>query len=734
MKNLNVLFLWHMHQPLYHVADESLRMPWVRMHGLKDYLGMARIVSESEAYRMTFNFTPILWEQLEKYSNGYTDRELEISLKSAASLSMDERRFLLAKMFRGNPVSLIKPYSRYLELFEHFGNGGEDAAHRMTEQDINDLVVWRILSWIYPDIRRSSRFISRLMEKGRDYSDDEKLSLIKETLILIETLPEMYNDLFREKQIDLTTTPYYHPILPLIIDSETAIRSAGMKGSFPAPFAFPEDAEWHVKAAIEKHRHLFNSTPEGMWPAEGSVSQQAADLFSKYGIKWIASDEAIIQKTLSKPIKRNKQGDVLNPEILYKPALLQTEYEPVFVFFRDRVLSDLIGFDYQSYDIEQAVDDFVNRLCRIRDRIQNYEGDHCVSIILDGENAWEHYPDGGFSFLKHLFSSISKCNGLYLNTFSDYLKINKNICPNSVDHLLSGSWIDGDFGIWIGQQEENQGWAYLKDASDMLSSENVKSMMSSEDYRIAKRYLRAAQGSDSFWWFGDVHYTAEKAEFDSIFRELLINAYKSAGITVPRYLYKAISPDSDKDSFLKYPNNLISPVIDGEIRSYYDWFGAGESGFDEIFSSMHHGAKQNKYFKHIRFGFDTDRLYLRIDPDDALFTVDEPPSEFSLLIVFNNTMFPSDLEVHFSLKNGWYTVDTILFGEKTGSSEDIQVGFVRVIELSIPFGLIQTKSDQKVSFHLELFVEGRYTGRSPGRLEIEFFRPTDYYDDILWRV
>ncbi len=733
MKNLNVLFLWHMHQPLYHVTEEEpLRMPWVRLHGLKDYLGMAQIVSESEDYRMTFNFTPVLWDQIRSYSNGIYDRELNISVKSAASLSIDERRFLLAKMFTGNPDSLIKPYPRYVELFQRFGAGGENAAHRMNESDIIDLVVWRILAWIHPDIQNSNPVFYQMVNKERNYSEDDKALLIKESLKVLGTIPEVYKRLYSSKRIDLTTTPYYHPILPLIIDSKTALNSAGMKGSFPKPFAFYDDADWHLAAAINEHESLFERVPEGIWPAEGSVSQQAAELFSKHKIKWIASDEAIIQKSMEIAVMRDDDGVVTNPDLLYKPAQLQTEEGSVFVFFRDHLLSDLIGFDYQSFEPERAADDFLDRLCKIRDSVQDLEGEHCVSVILDGENAWEHYPDGGFPFLKHLFRKISNCNGLILNTFSDYLRNNDNLNPHQIDHLKAGSWIDGDFGIWIGQKEENIAWSYLSDAFSVISPDNND--ISSSDLKEAKKYLRAAQGSDSFWWFGDIHYTAEKSEFDAIFRELLIQAYKTAGVPIPRYLYQPISPDTSKVGRPVYPTNLISPKIDGEIRSYYDWFGSGVSEFGGSLSSMHHGQSVSKYFKCVRFGFDLQFLYLRLDPEADVFSDEMTPSELTVLLVFNDTTYPSDLEFHFVLNGSSYDCNSIVFGQKCFEVDQIKVAFKQILEISVPFKFIRMKSDQKVSFHVEIFIEGRYAGRSPERFEIEFFRPTEDYDNILWRV
>ncbi|MBN1879599.1 hypothetical protein JW823_05755 [bacterium] len=736
MKPLNILFLWHMHQPLYRVKDsESFRLPWVRLHGTKDYLGMVELASESPAYRMTFNFTPVLWDQLDAYISGATDREIDVAVKPAESLSLTERQFLLSRMFTGNPVSLINPFPRYAELYDRFGRGGEDAAHRMTEKDITDLVVWRLLAWIYPPIRQSNPSIAGLMEKGSGFTESEKITLIEDIRHLLGQLKSKYIILEQIGQIDVSTTPYYHPILPVLLDSDVARESAGFKGDFPIRFQYKLDAEWHVDNALERHRSIFSAEPSGMWPAEGSVSMAAVELFASKGIRWIASDEAIVEATLNQSVNRDSLGFSRNPGLIYQPYMVESSGGNIAMFFRDHYLSDLIGFDYQSVNQNQALSDFINRLKFIRDNTQSLAVDPCVAIILDGENAWEHYPDTGFPFLRRLFQAIVDEPGLHLETMTAYL----NRIEDRVDQLprlnilKPGSWINGDFSIWIGQEEENRAWQYISDLNEAINS--TASSGTSTDDRLAKSRLciRKAQGSDAFWWFGDVHYTTEKQEFDALFRDNLINGYEEAELIPPKMLFMPISSAGAATGNVNYPKNLISPRIDGDIKSYFDWYGCGSVSFRSHFSAMH-AVSEKPVFNELKFGFDLKNLYLRLDPGSG---IESQENGIRVDLIFNNSSIATDLSISLTQsveKPGVYKIETISHLSESAVSKDIAAAFDRILEISIPFETLHLAADQKVSFHIEIWSMDRMTGRLPDLTEIEFFIPTKDYDSILWRV
>lgn len=721
MNILNVLFLWHMHQPSYTIDNEPFILPWTRLHGTKDYVGMADVTARSSAYRMTFNFTPVLWTQIDQYTGGAVDRELEIARKSASELNLQDRQYIIGKMFSGNHSALIDPFPRYAELLDHFGRGGENAANRMTERDIRDLIVWRMLSWIYPGIRSTDETVAALMRKQSGFTEAEKNSLIETSLALVASIPDRYKTLNDTGQIEMVTTPFYHPILPLLIDSDVAEESA--PGSrLPPRFRCPEDARWHVDRAIKTHESIFGEPPRGMWPAEGSISQQAAEMFADAGIRWIASDETLLAKSLGIQFSRDTVGRINRPDILYQPWRLQTKNGDIVVFFRDHMLSDLVGFDYQSLPPDDAVNDFIRRLRNIRDDVKSLDTSPCVCIILDGENAWEHYLHGGFTFLEKLYHAIASEQGLHLETMNTYLN-NRTTEPAYLPELHPGSWINGDFSIWIGDTEENNAWNALRDLHDALGETMAKT---GEILDKSYSYLRKAQASDTFWWFGDDHFTTEKAEFDALFRNTIIRGYEHAGLVPPPVLYRPLIMTDSTESEIDYPKNLIHPVIDGDLKSYFDWFGAGSVAIRQRFSAMH-GTEEDSLFRQMKFGFDRENLYVRLDPVD-----ENVKYSMRVDIVFQNPDTALDVNILFSPENASSNGAAMTLVD--GTPVPGEAAFDRVFEIRLPFSFCGIHPDDRVQFYLEIWKGERLVTRVPDYSDIEFFSPTDDYDSLMWRV
>ncbi|HPQ38783.1 MAG TPA: glycoside hydrolase family 57 protein [bacterium] len=724
MKLLNVLFMWHMHQPAYSIDNEPFMLPWTRLHSTKDYIGMADVAARSSAYRMTFNFTPVLWHQILQYAGGATDRELEICARPASALSLNDRQFLINKLFTGNHAALIDPFPRYAELMDQFSRGGEDAAHRMTERDIRDLIVWRILSWIYPGIRNSDSLMKSLVEKGSGYTEAEKEALIEAARAIIASVPERYKTLNDAGQIEMVTTPFYHPILPVLIDSDVAEESApGTR--LPPRFRYPDDARWHIREAIRTHSGIFGEAPEGMWPAEGSVSRAAAGLFAEAGIRWIASDEAILFKSMGVPLSRDGSGRINRPDLLYRPWICPTDHGDITMFFRDHLLSDLIGFDYHAVPTDEAVTDFIRRLHAIREATGSMDFDPCVCIILDGENAWEHYLHGGFEFLDRLYRAIASEQGLHLETMTTYLNMLTGD-PARLPRLHPGSWINGDFSIWIGDQEENAAWNALRDLRDTLGETLAKS---EENTDMAMGYLRKAQASDTFWWFGDDHFTTEKAEFDLLFRRVLIRGYEQAGQIPPSALYRPLIMTRGAESEIDPPKNLISPVIDGDLKSYFDWFGAGSIDVKQRFSAMH-GSETAPLFIRMKFGFDHDNLFLRLDPVDETARI-----PIRIDVVFESPDAARDLSIQFqeNLEDDSGTGAAVM-SFLDGTPVPGAAAFDRVCEIRIPFSACGIVPDDRVQFYLEIWTEESLASRIPDYSDIEFFSPTEDYNSLMWRV
>jgi len=728
VKNLNVLFLWHMHQPSYRVDNESFFLPWTRLHGTKDYVGMAKVVAKSSAFQMTFNFTPVLWEQLLAYSHGDLDKELELSLKPAVSLTIEERQYLLRKMFSGNPISLINPFPRYHRLM-----GRNRYASRMTERDLTDLVVWRILAWIYPEIRESDPFIRSLVEKQTGFQQSDVQQLVDWTRDSLASIPGLYKELSSKGQISLSTTPYYHPILPLLLNSETA-RDCHPGVALPPGFSFPDDAKWHIEEAINLHQSLFDELPAGMWPAEGSVSHDAATLFAQNNIKWIASDEVILFRSLGEDLHRNQHGTINRPDLLYQPWLYRTDGGDITMFFRDHYLSDLIGFDYQSIPVEQGVADFIRRLKFIAEMTRDAAIEPCVSVILDGENAWEHYHNGGFDFLHALFSAIENEDGLIMKTIPDYLDGVTGNLPE-IKQLSPGSWINGNFDIWIGDKEENLAWECIRDLHDATGETLAKHDSDAPDScHKALNFLRKSQASDTFWWFGDDHFTSEKGDFDTLFREVLIKGYETAGLLPPTMLYRPLIQSGPASSSISYPKNLISPIIDGEVKSYFDWYGAGVIQGTRRFSAMH-SSSETDFFNRMLFGFDLETLYLRLDPNDAFFKTIETGGILDIDVTFNEPEHAVNFSIGLDFQN--WTSDGAVKTLVTNSSENIFSGNVRfnqIFEAEIKFKDIGVRPDERLSFYLEVYLDSKLSCRLPDHGAIEFFCPTEDYNSLMWRV
>ncbi len=725
-RKLKILFLWHMHQPSYRTGTEPFLLPWTRLHATKDYAGLANIYSELPDARVTFNFTPVLWEQLMEYGQGAVDREMLLSLKPTREIQGEERDYLIRKCFTGNPISLIKPYRRYNALFEKFGSGSSRESVELqdiSDAELRDLITWRVLAWMDPGERNRDAELSRLIVKGEMFTEEEKVLVFQKSLAIIRGIPGQYRDLLENGTIEMVTTPFYHPILPLLLDSRSAAEALpGIE--LPGNFRFREDAEWHVRAAIELHENLFGEKPRGMWPAEGSVSREAAALFAGESVQWIATDEDILAESLNITFSRDSKGRINRPDILYRPWFLNTPNGRLNIFFRDHLLSDLLGFEYQHRDSDQSVMDFLSRLRNIREQTESAEFDPHVAVILDGENAWEHYPDGGFPFLRKLFKTLTESDEFEMMTFSDYLS---EASENSTEltHLRAGSWINGNFGIWIGNPEENKAWNAIDEAARTINSSPSKDNISDE----TRKFLRKAQASDAFWWYGDDHFTEEKPEFDRIFRNHLIQVYRSLGRRIPSYLQGTLLTEHPRKFKLKHPKIMISPVIDGKIGKYYDWFGAGTVEIRNGYAAMHGSSGQ--VIKSLTYGFDLDKLYLKLEPDEEFYN--RLSEGIDMILRFNKPEECGDLIIKMDRVNGQVSKMGDVLPDSVGSSV-MESAVSDVLEISVTFTGIGVEVEQEVDLYLEIQIGGITAVRIPDQYGLSFTRPTADYNNQMWEV
>ncbi|MEW6557656.1 MAG: glycoside hydrolase family 57 protein [Elusimicrobiota bacterium] len=720
MKPLYIAIVWHQHQPYYKNPETGeYLLPWVRLHCTKDYYDMVAILEKFPKIRQTFNITPSLMEQIIDYTNGATDDFLKISRKLTKELSKEDRVFILKNFFMCNPPTMIEPYPRYNELFQRRGHNVTDAYLKRIEplftiSDIRDIVVWFNLCWIDPYFQHHNEggeggeggegwIIKNLFQKGKNFSEEEKQQFLDEALKIISLVLPKHKELQDKGQIEITTSPYYHPILPLIIDTNIARVAMPFVFLPKIKFQHPEDAVWQIKNGITFYEKIFGKKPKGFWPSEGSVSSEIIPAIAKYGINWIATDEEILFRTLRNINNHSKQ------ELLYKPYRVKFGNASLNIIFRDHELSDLIGFVYHAIPPEKAADDFIERLHDIKNSLDtkggNNEGNrqHLVSIILDGENCWEYYKNDGVDFLNALYTKLQneEKNGILTTTVSEYLE---KFPPNDNDELngiFPGSWINGNFGIWIGHPEDNTAWEYLEKTRKFLI--NKSATLSTNILNAAWKEIYIAEGSDWNWWYGSDHSSVNDDEFDRLFRAHLMQVYKLLNEKreeIPDYLYLKIKrrwlerEDGERwEGGVKggrgwgYPIDFIKPKIDGKVTSYFEWHNAGFYDVLNISSgAMHQTAT---CLKAIYWGFDETNLYFRLDCSYPY------PRDVILKIIFlrpipNTPSTPEKfIEIDPNSNVAYFNIIQL---------KDFTAGKKGIVELSVPFSELGTKTGDIVEF------------------------------------
>ena len=604
---LCIAFIWHMHQPYYRdLVTGACSMPWVRLHATKDYLDMVTRLSQFPAIHQTFNMVPSLLDQLEEYlpPANRSDEFLDLSRKPAADLSEQEQRFLLRWFFLANPERMIKPYPRYHDLLAKRGLHVKDddwprIQKRFRTQDYLDLQVWFNLAWVNPWLRAQDPVLAALEAKGAQFTEEEKQSVLERHLTLIGQVIPTYREAAARGQIELSASPYYHPIMPLLCDTRSAHVALP---NLPLPditFRHPEDARWHLAQGLARHHAAFGSHPAGVWPSEGSVSEEFVRLAIESNVRWIATDEEILWRTV-----RTARA----ASALYRPHVLRRKHGQIATVFRDRELSDLIGFVYSRWDPKQVASDFINRLGDIHQQFRSAGQPALVSVILDGENAWEFYPNDGHEFFMALYVALAGDERFRCVTVSEFLDQYPLDHAESLPELFTGSWIDANFATWIGHPEKNTAWEHLAQARAALEP------FGREDpaYALAWKSLGIAQGSDWMWWFGDTHYSAQAEEFDRLFRGHLANAYQLAGLATPDVLKMPIRQRVAPS--LHHPTGLLHPTIDGRETSYYEWLYAGRIDLKQSYAAI---QRSDQTLQQLYYGFDETHLFLRVDLDPA---------------------------------------------------------------------------------------------------------------------
>ncbi len=581
---LNVAIIWHQHQPKYpkEPGTNIYTMPWVRMHAAKDYVDMAAIAEKYPSLRLTFNLTPVLLEQVIDYTKGASDRAFIVAQKAALALDAGDKDYIAAKFFDVTAV-MMKRFPAYAAL-------KAKPRQAYTTQDWRDLQVWFNLAWLDPDVLAQEPFKS-MVSKGRGFTENDKARVLNQHLAMLKEIVPLHRRLQELGQIEVSTTPYFHPILPLIHDTDAAKEAMPGVDLPLARFQQPDDARRHVQMATEHYRHLFGRAPRGMWPGEGSVGQAVAPIFKEERLTWIASDEEVLGNSVGTPLRK---GETLTrPDLLYRPY--QIKDGPAIVF-RDRRLSDDIGFRYSKMSGKAAAADLLAKLKRAHDATPASEA-RLVTLILDGENAWENYPDDGKEFFHTLYKGLTISS--WVRTVTPSMVLSKQT-PTPLPHLWAGSWIGADFATWIGEGEENRAWDLLEAARAEYDRYRLRHGTSLKLERI-HRILMAAEGSDWFWWYGKDQDSGRDDDFDEAFRGLLKEAYDLMGVTPPQALDVPIVQVATTVD--QQPKALLSAKLDGKLGA--DWESAGR--VNAVGGAM---AEGQRIFESLRYGWDDSAVYL----------------------------------------------------------------------------------------------------------------------------
>jgi alpha-amylase/alpha-mannosidase (GH57 family) len=725
---LYVAFIWHQHQPLYKsrsnvlASEGQYRLPWVRLHGTKDYLDLVLLLEKYPNLHQTVNLVPSLILQIEDYVAGTAlDPYLTTTLTPVSQLGRDQKEFIIEHFFDANHRTLIDPHPRYSELYGHRQERGRGwCLENWTEQDYSDLLAWHNLAWIDP-LFWDDPEIAAWLEKGRGFDlGDRQRIIAKHREILSRIIPQ-HHKMQQSGQLEVTTTPYTHPILPLLADTDSGRVAVPQMGLPQQRFQYPEDISRHLSKAWDLYEERFARSPRGLWPSEQSVSPAMLPYVAKQGFQWLVSDEAVLGWTLKHFFNRDETGNVYDPEKLYRPYRLETPAGDLSIVFRDHRLSDLIGFTYSSMEPKKASSDLVGHLEAIARSLKSngttLEKPWLVTISLDGENCWEFYPQDGKPFLETLYQTLSNHKEIELVTVSEFLEQHPATEKIPTQNLHSGSWVDGSFTTWIGDPAKNRAWDLLTAARDTLARHPEATEEANPE---AWEALYAAEGSDWFWWFGEGHSSNQDAMFDQLFREHLAALYQALNEPIPDNVRMPVEAHGNQGD--RTPENFIHPMIDGR-GDEQDWDKAGRIEIGGARGTMH----QSSPIQRLWYGVDHVNFYLRLDFKTGIEFGKDVPPELNLLWYYEyrtmhnspiplvNLLDEPPLNYHFHHHLGVNLLTETIWFQEAGENfqwhsraSRAQVGLDRCLEIAIPWADLQVQPDYALRMVLVLSDGGRY--------------------------
>ena len=719
LPKIRLVLLWHMHQPFYKdMVTGEYRLPWVRLHALKDYYGMVKLLDEFPGVQQNFNLVPSLVAQIQDYVSGEAhDPFFNVVAKPANELTAADRRFALRYLFQANPVNMIGRYPRYRELWERYRTTStrpEGAESYFVTRDYADLQVLSQLAW-FDEFFLGEPDIAALVQKGEDFTaDDQQLVIGRQREILGKVLPA-YADAAKRGSIELSATPYYHPILPLLCDTNAGAESTP---GLPLPtrhFKHPDDATVQIRRALDSHESLFGVRPQGLWPSEGSVSEEALKLAAREGIQWMATDEGVLGRTIEFNFARhnNDHLHVDGAERLYNIYRYEKGDTRMHMVFRDHRLSDLIGFVYSGMPAADAAQHLIQNIKDSAQPLLQQGKNAVVSIILDGENAWEYYPESGREFLRRFYEALQKDEQIEPVTISEAIARHKEEDFGKLTRLVPGSWIEANFNVWIGAPEDNLSWDLLAEARDYYDRHSHR--VTEAQRKIAWEELLIAEGSDWNWWYGPEHHSANDRDFDELYRKHLSNVYHALEGIPPEELSTPIMQGVQRPSYIPQ-TAYVRARVDGLVSGYFEWMGAASYTSDQRTSAMH--GKQF-LLDAVYAGLNEDSVSGRLDFHHAV-----PEGAYRLVVNFEvwqnegshkSTPTPFRLTVDavgreiqkWVLTNGEERHKLANFARDNGNTntKGVEVALDKIFEMRVPFELLKAQEGSQIRLRFAIWRE-----------------------------
>ncbi len=588
-----------MHQPVYQLTPTGdYLMPWVRLHAVKDYLDMVLILEKFPKIKLNFNLVPVLLDSLIDYGeNDLHDIHSRLTITDVEDLTADDKEFIINNFFDANFHSMILPSEEYNRLYQKYQLNPENDINMFSNQEYSDLMALFNLAWFDPIYKNIYPELKKLIKKGKNYTTEDRIKIIDIQRDIIRKIIPTYKKFSDEGRIEITTSPYYHPILPILLDIKSIKKSS--ENDLPTNLKMELDAKMQTEMALDRMENIFGKRPRGIWPSEHCISSKELGLLKELGVDWTISDEGILSNSINFEFVRDFRGYLEDPYHLLKSYKYKDD--GVNIIFRDSVIPNLIGFEYPNHPAESAANDLYDRIKVAQSKLlSSPDENHLITIAMDGENCWENYTADGSTFLSTIYSLIENDPSLETVLISDYL--DKDI-QKPLNKISSGSWVNRNFKLWIDEPLKNLAWTYLKQVRDDFSA-YVKQNPLNPNIEAARRELFICEGSDWFWWYGEPNDSGRDNIFDYIFREHLKNIYLFLGLEVPQYLDTPLLSAITKPS--RYPKGEFTPVMDGKEKDDENWLNAGCIKIPD-------GPvlKEDKFYDKICFGYDKDNLYLR---------------------------------------------------------------------------------------------------------------------------